>query len=108
MGDIAAFTGKSWMMSCCLAYLCAPCMPCLILSDRAAMVATYKIQEPMMPNGFSFCSQLMIYACCCGSCLVCQEYNTMKKLQSEGKSHGNPTGGGNVVVIQQMAPAPQY
>ncbi|RYG50711.1 hypothetical protein EON66_11565 [archaeon] len=47
--------------------------------DRQAMATKYNIEDP-----YSGCTACMLFMCGCGGCLLCQEYNTMKKFQASG------------------------
>lgn len=52
---------------------------------------------------YGWCTVMMMFLCCCGQCLLCQELNTVK-------AYGEPVQGANVVVLspvqQQMGAAP--
>jgi len=87
-------------MTCCvIPYFVGCILPCWLGCDRAAMASRYNIEDPWASTAW------LLFCCGCGTCLLCQEYNTMKHFEATGVSSTVRSGGAHTCTAWRTASA---
>lgn len=99
-GDIAKAAGRDYCMSCFIIPFCVGIIaPCWWSYDRQALAQRLNIVDPF--SG----SACLMFMCGCGSCLMCQELNTVRKYTLDGTLNG-AMGATTTTVIMAASPQP--